>query len=265
MGWLEGEINRALDKDLRKTQNRTFIIVICSLLLIGVVILFAAVFLYTGEQDVAVIRIEGTIVTGNYNSGGYIGSETVGSEIRNAANNPLVSAIVLRVDSGGGSPAAAQEIIEDIEYARSIKPVVTSMGEIGTSAAYQVSAHTDLIFANRDTITGSIGTVWYFYDYSEYYEDQGIEVEVVKSGSMKDMTSDYRGLTDEERALAQELVNDSYAYFINDVVAQRGVDPALLADARLFRGEDALEIGLIDRIGNLYDAVDAARELVAQS
>lgn len=264
MGWLEGEVNRALGRDRRRSQNLTFLVVICSLFLIAVVLVVGAAIFLSEEQDVAVIRIEGVMMTGDFNSDGYVGSETVGRQIRNAADNPLINAIVLRVNSGGGTPAAAQEIIGDIEYARGIKPVVTSMGDLGASAAYQISAHTDLIYANRDTLTGSIGSLWVFYNMSKYLEDEGIAVEVIKSGSKKDMTSDYRGLTDEERVLAQQIVDESFSDFISDVVEQRNVDPALLADARIFRGEEALEIGLIDRIGNLYDAVASARELAAQ-
>jgi protease-4 len=169
------------------------------------------------------------------------------------------------VNSPGGSPAAAQEIIRDLEYARARKPVVVSMGDMAASAAYYVSSHADLIYASPDTITGSIGTVWIFYDISDYLDEEGVSVDVVKSGSKKDMTSGYRSLSDDERAYAEGIVNESFEAFIEDVVTQRDVARDLLEDARVFRGEEALAIGLVDELGNLYDAIEGAQALAGTS
>ncbi|MDT8358100.1 MAG: S49 family peptidase, partial [Methanomicrobiaceae archaeon] len=146
-------------------------------------------------------------------------------------------------------------------YARARKPVVASMGDMAASAAYHICSHADLIYANPDTITGSVGSVWIFYDFSGYLEEEGIDVDVVKSGEKKDMTSSFRPLTEEERAFAQEIVNESSERFLLDVVAQRGLDRDLLEDARIFRGDEAINIGLVDRRGNLFDAIEGARAL----
>ncbi|TAJ44486.1 signal peptide peptidase SppA [Methanofollis fontis] len=214
-----------------------------------------------GVSDVAVIRIDGEVVTGDFSGGGYVGSEYIGREVRAAADDPLTRAIVLRIDSPGGSPAGAQEIVRDLEYARTRKPVVTSMGDLAASAGYLIAAHTDRIYLSPDTITGSIGVIWLFPDESEWMETEGKRVEVVKSGDQKDITSPYRPLTDDERLYVQALVDESFEDFLADVIEQRPVERAQIENARLIRGEEAVRIGLADEYGNLFDAIEGARNL----
>jgi len=214
-----------------------------------------------GGTDVSVIRIEGTMVTGEARPGGYTGSEYVGSQIRKAADDPLIRAIVLRIDSGGGTPAAAQEIIRDIIYAKEKKPVVVSMGDSATSGAYYVASYADRIYSNYDTMTGGIGVMWIFYDTSDQLRKEGLEIDVVKSGEMKDMTHSYRGLTTEEEDVAQDLVDASFNRLFADISSQRNITRESIEDARVIRGEQALEIGLVDEIGNLQDAIAGAREI----
>jgi protease-4 len=156
MSGLLADIERAQKRRrLKKNLGIVAVFVLIVAAVAAVVVLVPPI----GEGDVAVVRVEGTILTGDFSGGGYAGSEYVGREVRAAADDPFVSAIVLRINSPGGSPAAAQEIISDLEYARAKKPVVTSMGEIATSAAYMISAHTDRIYLSPDTITGSIGVI----------------------------------------------------------------------------------------------------------
>lgn len=211
------------------------------------------------EKSVTVIYMTGTLCTGDSAGGGYTGSEYVGGLLRSAADDPLVGAIVLRVDSPGGTAAAAQEIITDLEYAKQKKPVLVSMGDMATSAAYQVSAHADRIYANPDTYTGSIGVIWIFYDVSDWLEREGMAVDVIKSGGQKDLTSSYRSLTPEERVYVQDLVDDARDYMIEDVMSQRNVSADEIIDARVMRGVEAKEIGLVDELGNLYDTIEGAR------
>ncbi len=107
-------------------------------------------------------------------------------------------------------------------------------------------------------MTGSIGTIWTIFDYSKSLEDEGVSVDIVKSGDKKDITSPYRGLTDDEREYLQELVNQSSDLFINDVMVQRGVNRSIIEDARPIRGDYAKSIGLVDEMGgNLFDAINA--------
>jgi protease-4 len=205
--------------------------------------------------------MEGTLVTGDSFNGEYAGSEYVGRQLRDAADDPMVDAVVLRVNSPGGTPAAAQEIIRDIEYAREKKPVVVSMGDIATSSAYYVSAYADRIYADPDTITGGIGTAWIIIDFSGWLDEENISVEVIKSGSKKDMSSGYRPLSEDEREYAGQIVNESYERFIGDICSQRDIHVEIIEDARIVRGETAIGMGLVDRIGNLNDAIAGAREL----
>ena len=213
------------------------------------------------HPGVRVIRMEGTLETGDFSTADSVGSEYVGNQLRDAADDPSVDAIVLRVDSPGGSPAAAEEIIGDMEYAKAKKPVVVSMGDMATSAAYYVSAHANLIYADPDTITGAIGVIWTFPDISGWMNQEGYNVTVVKSGAFKDMGSGTSALSPAEQAYAQQIVNESFEEFINDVTTQRVISPSDIADGRVFRGADALKINLVDRLGNLNDAIAGAQAL----
>ena len=237
------------------------------LIIIGILFLviciFSIIYLFSATQHpgVKVIRMEGTLATGDFTSGDSVGSEYVGNQLRAAADDPSVDAIVLRVDSPGGSPAAAEEIINDLEYAKSKKPVVVSMGDMATSAAYYVSAHADLIYADPDSLTGAVGVIWTFSDISGWMNQEGYNVTVVKSGAFKDMGSTSRALSPAEEDYAQQIVNESFERFIDDVTTQRMISRSDISDGRVIRGADAVKINLVDRLGNLNDAIDGAQAL----
>ncbi|HSQ94340.1 MAG TPA: signal peptide peptidase SppA [Methanoregula sp.] len=241
-----------------------FLILIVGLLLVTGLSAAYYFLAHTDTQGVSVIRMEGTMVTGDYYDTETIGSEVVGRELREAADDPLVDAIVLRVNSPGGTPSAAQEIIGDLEYAKTKKPVVVSMGDMGTSAAYYVSAHADRIYANPDTFTAGVGVIWKFSDISRWMEREGYNVSIVKSGSKKDMGSTSRPLSTEEEEYAQKIVTDSFENFIADIMEQRVIVRSDIEDGRVIRGADAVKINVIDELGNLNDAIDGAKRL-AQS
>jgi len=236
------------------------VIIVGLFLVIGI---FVTVYFIAGNghSSVRVIRMEGTLSTGDFSTDDSIGSEYVGNQLREAADDPTVSAIVLRVDSPGGSPAAAEEIINDMEYAKTKKPVVVSMGDIATSAAYYVSAHANEIYADPDTLTGAVGVIWTFSDISGWLNQEGYNVTVVKSGAFKDMGSTSRALSPAEEAYAQQIVNESFDEFITDVTTQRMIARSDIADGRVIRGADALKINLVDKLGNLNDAIKGAQEL----
>jgi len=242
-------------------QTRWFLLIIIGLILIFGLFITIYLVTYSDKMGVQVIRMEGTMVTGDVSEADTVGSEVVGRELRDAANDPMVEAIVLRVNSPGGTPAAAQEIIRDITYAKSKKPVVVSMGDMGTSAAYYVSAHADKIYANPDTFTAGIGVIWKFSDISRWNEKEGYNVSIVKSGSKKDMGSTSRPMTEAEQVYAQKVVNDSFELFITDVISQRMIARSEIEDGRVIRGADAVGLNIIDEIGNLNDAIDGARKL----
>ncbi len=218
------------------------------------------------KEEVAVIYVQGEMVTGNVpNEIGYATSENICKNIRDATDELSVKAIVLRVNSPGGTPAAAQEIVTEIKNAQEKgKPVVISMGEIATSGAYYISAPAERIVANPDTMTGSIGVIWIFTNMSGYYSEEGIEFDVVKSGEFKDMGADWRGLTEEEREYADQVIMDSYERFVKEVAQGRNMpikEVRKLADGRVYIGANAKDLGLIDEFGNLHDAIDIAAKL----
>ena len=241
--------------------TKWFLFILFGLILVIGLIIAAYYFSYSDKTGVTVIRMEGTMVTGQVSDADTVGSEVVGGELRDAADDPMIEAIVLRVNSPGGTPAAAQEIIRDLDYARSKKPVVVSMGDLATSAAYYVSAHADKIYANADTFTGGVGVIWKFSDISRYNANEGYNFSTIKSGSKKDMGSTSRPITEEEEAYAQKIVNDSFENFIGDVISHRTIDRSEIDDGRVIRGADAIRLNIVDEIGNLNDAIDGAKKI----
>ncbi len=215
-------------------------------------------------EKVAVIYVEGEMVTDSNPGPGYASSDAIMKELRDAQNDASVKAIVLRINSPGGSPVAAQDIYGQILKTKQVKPIVVSMGDMATSAAYYISAPCNKILAAPDTWTGSIGVIWTLQNRSEQYHQQGVEIYVAKSGEYKDIGSDWRGLNDEEKSYVNDLINETYNRFV-DVVADARHMPRdevkNLSDGRVFTGVHAQELGLIDGIGDLYDAIDAASEL----
>lgn len=254
-----------------KKSNKS-IWVIAGLVLV-LFVLVSAVYIVTDGSSgvgsgnkVAVIHINGYMYTGDYAYGsGIAGSDAICGHIRSAVDNNSVKAIVLRIDSPGGTGSCSQEINMEIQRARDKGiPVVTSMGDQATSAAYYVASQTDYIYASPGTTTGSIGVIGRHADNSSIYEENGINITVFKSGEMKDMGSDYRSLTAEEKAYWQHIIDVSFNTFVNDVAEGRGMtreEVLKLADGRVYVGEDALKYGLIDDYGNLYVAADKAAEL----
>jgi len=240
-------------------------IVFCVVIVAALVFIGPMSDIRMGKQ-VAVIYVQGEMVTGNMPLGiGYATSEDICKNIREATGDASVSAIVLRVNSPGGTPAAAQEIVTEIKKAQDKGiPVIVSMGDIATSGAYYISAPADVIVANPDTMTGSIGVIWVFTNKSEYYSNEGIEFYTAQSGEFKDMGADWRGLTDEEKEYANDVVMSVYERFVNEIAEDRNMSVYRvkeLSDGRIYLGADAKDFGLVDEFGNLYDAIDIAAEL----
>ena len=245
----------------RHPARKWFLIVVFLLIVIVGLAIASSYVSHADQMGVTVVRMEGTIVSGSVDDGSSIGSEVVGKELRDAADDPMTEAIVLRVNSPGGTPAGAEEIISDLEYAKTKKPVVVSMGDMATSAAYYVSAHADRIYADPDTFTGAIGVLWEFSDISKWSSDEGYNTTIVKSGALKDMGNPSRPLTVQEQAYAQQIVNESFSEFINDVTSQRPIDRSVIEDGRVIRGADAINLHLVDELGNLNDAINGAKEM----
>lgn len=254
-------------------------------LIIGAVFLFTLIYVAnpgdgTGGSfslgsvpTIAVVRVEGLLVTGLGGSMAWFeaaaGSDGLVSTLGSLEGDPNVRAVVLRVNSPGGTPAAAQEIaaaIDDLQA--SGKVVVTSMADTAASGAYWIAATTDHVTANPGTVTGSIGVIMELANYQELYRKLGIEHETLTSGEHKDMGSTTRELTAEEREILRSMIQDLYDQFVEAVADGRGLtrDEVLaLADGRVFTGNQALEAGLVDSLGGLDDAVEKAASMAGIS
>ena len=179
----------------------------------------------------------------------------------------LRGSAVVRINSPGGTAVAAQEIGIELDKLRKTgKPVVTSMGDVCASGGYWIACSSDYIVANGTTLTGSIGAIMETTNLEGLYDKLGIRQEVFKSGEHKDIGSSAREITPQEREILQSIVSDSYTQFLNQVKQGRKGKIDLLeleniADGRVFTGETALQLGLVDSVGNYYDAVKQAEDM----
>ncbi|OPY62477.1 MAG: putative signal peptide peptidase SppA [Pelotomaculum sp. PtaU1.Bin065] len=224
------------------------------------------------KSKVGVIYIDGAIASGQSGTG-FLSSgcsaEEIAATLRRAAREPEIGAVVIRLNSPGGTPAASQEIGLEIERLRqSGKKVVASMGDVAASGAYWVAACTDQIVANPGTMTGSIGVIMQTPNLEGLYDKLGISEQTFKSGPYKDMGSYSRPATAEERAIFQSMIDDIYNQFVDAVAKGRHkevLEVKQLADGRVFTGRQAMEIGLVDQLGDFHDAVLLAGKLAGIS
>jgi protease-4 len=219
-------------------------------------------------KSVRVIIAEGSIVPGksgrSFITGGpTIGEDTVVGQLREAREDADVGAIVLRVDSGGGEALASENIFREVVKCReSGKTVVASMSDLAASGGYFIACGAERIFADPATLTGSIGVVFAKPALEEFYRKYGIARVPVKSHEHADALTYHRHLTEEEEAWVAGMTQDIYGRFMNVVAEARGMDlPRLeeLAGGRVYTGERAKEVGLIDELGGLEDAINYAR------
>ncbi len=229
-----------------------FAVIFVIVLLISLMLTFSRT-VPLGEK-VAIVRVTGVII----DSGSVI------EELKGYSKDSSVKAIVLRVDSPGGAVAPSQEIYQEILKVKKKKKVVVSMGSVAASGGYYISAPADRIVANAGTLTGSIGVIMEIPNVRGLMEKVGIETEVIKSGKHKDMASVFKSMTPEERRILQAVLDDVHEQFIRAVSDARGMkfeDVRKLADGRIFTGRKARELGLVDELGNLHDAVMLAGSL----
>lgn len=265
---------------------------LCLIIVLGVFILF--IFLLIGiplikgtltvpMNSIAVVPVEGVIVNV---------SEKV-EKVKKYGEDPRVKAIVVKIDSPGGTVGAVQELYSELLKVRTQKkkPVVASLGNIAASGGYYVACAADKIVTNPGTITGSVGVIMTFPNWEKLIQKLGVRMEVIKSGKFKDIGSPTRPMTPEEKELLSEVINDVYDQFFEVVYKARreGIKSALLketrveasdpattpsvseeaiknrlrqlADGRIFSGRQALKYGLVDEEGTFHDAIEIARKL----
>ncbi len=217
------------------------------------------------EERVAVIHVDG-VITGGRGQGGLFGdgggTDAIIRQIHAAREDESVKAVVIRINSPGGSAPASQEVGEELKKLRaSGKVVFASMGDIAASGGYWIAALCDHIYANPGTITGSIGVYIPYANWEELFRKIGVHTEKIKSGPHKDMLSPERPMTEQERLILQGMVDDLYDQFVSVVAEGRKMEPAQvrkLADGRVYTGRQALTLGLVDTMGTMEDAVNAA-------
>jgi len=220
------------------------------------------------KEGVAVVYLYGPLSISRGASGWsrfLPGADRVTSELRKISKIATIKAVVLRINSPGGSVGAVQEIYEEVDSLRKKgKKIVVSMGDVGASGAYYVACAADKIVANPGTITGSIGVLMSLGNMEELFRKVGIRVEVIKRGKHKDIGSPSREMTLEEKKLLQGLIDDAYEQFLQAVIEGRNFEKSKaekIAQGQIFTGRQAKALGLIDEIGNFQDAVRLAGTL----
>lgn len=219
------------------------------------------------QPAVAVIALEGDIVAGPSAGLPLLGRRVAGSEtlvqaIAWARHNPRIQAIVLRIDSPGGSAVASALIAREVFKTRGVKPIVCSLGNAAASGGYYAAAGCDQIFAEATTITGSIGVFSGKFDISGLLTRLGVSWQLYERGAHASMNSMLRPFTTEERALLENQLRDSYERFIDTVASGRNMTPDQVDEigrGRVWTGQQAKAVGLVDDIGGLLDALSAAK------
>ena len=212
---------------------------------------------YSSDGFVAVVYAEGSIVTGEGDEG-QIGGDKLAREIRQARQDDKIKALVLRVNSPGGSALASEVIQRELRLAKEKMPVIVSMGTLAASGGYWISAYADKIYAQPNTLTGSIGVIGVFFNYEELASEHGVNFDTVKTTEHADFMGMFRAKTDREMDLVQRQVDFVYDSFLEKVSEGRGLEldaVEALAEGRIWSGVDALELGLVDELGGLREAI----------
>ena len=202
-------------------------------------------------EKVGVVEITGVIVD----------ARDAIDQIKQLREEDSVKAIVVRINSPGGAVAPSQEIYREIRKTVPLKKVIASMGAVAASGGYYIAAAADGIIASPGTITGSIGVIMAYTNYRALLDKIGLVPVVVKSGTYKDTGSPVRAMTDTERKFLEDFTAKIHRQFIKDIVDGRRMDPEkveALADGRIYTGEESMALGLVDRLGNIEDAIEWA-------
>jgi protease-4 len=226
-------------------------------------------------RRVAVLFVDGTIVDGPsaelpFGMGGFAGSDTLVAALERCRREPSIGAVVLRVNSPGGSAFASDVVAREIQHVRAAgKPIVVSMGDLAASGGYYIAAPADVVFAEPSTLTGSIGVFGYKVDAQKLIESLGVNVETFRRGAHADILSVYRPWTEAERGLVENEIHHLYSLFLQTVADGRkrqGLTVArvdAIGEGHVWTGALAAPIGLVDRMGGISAAIDEAARLGA--
>ena len=233
----------------------TALVVLFFLGLSGVVLaLLGKGIIFGPGERVGVVEIKGVLTE----------SRTIIKQLDRYRDDRNIKAIVLRINSPGGAVGPAQEILREVEKVRQKKKIVASLGTVAASGGYYIACGADLIMANRGTATGSIGVIMQFTNVEGLTKKLGVDLFNLKAGRYKDAGSPFRPMTPEDRAYLQGLLDNIYQQFLSDVARNRKIPLAkvrTLAEGKVYSGEEAKQIGLVDAFGNLPDAIEKAGRL----
>ena len=205
-------------------------------------------------DEIGIVEIKGIIVA----------SEKIINQLIAYREDSGVKAIVLRIDSPGGPVVPAEEIYQEVIKTRKYKKVVASLGGVAASGGYYIASGTDVIVANPGTLTGSIGVIVQVSNVEGLMKLIGLKTYTFKSGKHKDLLSPFREPTPEDREIVMGVIESTHDQFVEVVARGRNMDVETvrkLADGRIFSGRQALELGLVDQMGSLQDAIDLAAEM----
>ena len=230
------------------------------ILIIGAVLILGSSF----GGTVAVIPIQGEIGYGSSDllGGSVVNPETIKNQIDEAENDESVSAILLDINSPGGTPVASEEIMNAIKDCK--KPVVAWISDTGASGAYLAATGADKIVASPSSMVGSIGVILDLTNLSELYKKIGVTKTVIKGGKYKDIGADYRNMTPEEKTMLQNMVNEHYDHFISIVAENRNLNKSYvssIAEGQIYTGSQAKNLKLIDYVGSKEEALDITAKL----
>jgi protease IV len=212
-----------------------------------------------GGPRIGVVNVKGGIGLGDR---GGADAEEILKQVRRFREDEGIKAIVVRIDSPGGSVGPSQEIHDEVAKLAKKKTVVCSLGNVAASGGYYVAVACPKIVAAPGTLTASIGVVSQFPNVKGIAERFDFKMETVKSGKLKDIGNPFRDMTADDRAYWQALIDRVYGQFVEAVAAGRSLSPAdvrKIADGRVVTGAEAKDLGLVDQLGNFYDAVELAK------
>lgn len=238
-----------------RSITKSIILTFLAAIFILLILLPITLSLFDGSRygNVALIPISGvlTVDGGSYLGQSTISSETIVSFIEEAEDNEMIEVIFLEINSPGGSAVASDEIAQAVKKAE--KPVIAIIREVGASGGYWVASAADYVIANRMAITGSIGVLSSYLEFSGLMEEYGVNYERLVAGERKDIGTSYRKLEEGERQLLQAKINKIHDFFIEEIARNRELDEKVvrgLATGEFYLGVEALPLGLIDQLGD---------------
>ena len=225
-----------------------------------------------GKNKIKVIPLEGVIYDSFAASSPFradYNAAYLKEQLQKAFEDDKTKAVLLRMNSPGGTVAASQEIYNEVlKLRRAGKPVVVSMTDVCASGCYYIASAADKIVANKGTLTGSIGVISQGLNYKELFEKLGLRNQTFKAGKYKDLGNGARDITEEERKILQALIDDSYNQFLEDINHARGIDMAKLkriAQGLIYTGKQALDVNLVDSLGTYDDAKGIIVDLLVEA